>query len=132
MAASLGKMPTTIEGQEAFDPISAGDALSRPRRGAALELTVEALDRVCRVQLGAVLGREGHVGQDVGLGVVHWFGEVRQRPVPVLDICRMHGHRYRQPDRVRHQPVLATLELLAGIGAARPTGLPRKARRQVT
>lgn len=38
MAASLGKMPTTIEGLEAFDPSSEGDAASSRRRGAAFEL----------------------------------------------------------------------------------------------
>jgi hypothetical protein len=38
--------------------------------GAALDCAVEALDRVGRMQLGAVLGREGHVGQDIGFGVV--------------------------------------------------------------
>jgi hypothetical protein len=44
MAASLGKMPTTIKGQKAFDPISEGDAVRRPRRGAALDVAVEAFD----------------------------------------------------------------------------------------
>jgi hypothetical protein len=70
-------MPTTIKGQKAFDPISGGDAASGPRRGAALELPVQALDRVCGMQLGAVLGREGHVGQHVGLGLVDQSGELR-------------------------------------------------------
>ena len=39
--------------------------------GATLDLAVEALDRVGAVQLGATLRREGHAGQDVGLGLVH-------------------------------------------------------------
>lgn len=38
--------------------------------GAPLDLAVEALDRICGMQLGAVFLREGHVGQHVGLGVV--------------------------------------------------------------
>ena len=68
MAASLGKMPTTMKGQEAFHPISEGDAIRRPRRGAALDLAVEPLDGVGRVQLGAVLGRAGR-DQVPGRGV---------------------------------------------------------------
>jgi hypothetical protein len=39
--------------------------------GAALDLAVEALDGVGAVQLGTVLLREGHVSEDVGLGLVH-------------------------------------------------------------
>ena len=45
--------------------------------GAALDLAVEALDRVGRVQLGPVLLREAHVGEHVGLGLVHQRGELR-------------------------------------------------------
>lgn len=45
--------------------------------GAPLNLAVEALDRVSRVQLGAVLLRESHVGQHVGLGVVHDCRQLR-------------------------------------------------------
>jgi hypothetical protein len=43
--------------------------------GAPLDLAVEALDRVGRVQLGAML--LGHVGQHVGLGIIHDGGEFR-------------------------------------------------------
>jgi hypothetical protein len=39
--------------------------------GAALDLAVEALDGIGAVQLGTVLLRKGHVGQNVKLGVVH-------------------------------------------------------------
>src|SRR3954452_1983845 len=39
--------------------------------GAALDFAVEALERVCRVQLGPMRGREGHVGEDVGFCLVH-------------------------------------------------------------
>ena len=39
--------------------------------GAALDLTVEPLDGVGAVQLGAMLPREIYVGQDVMLGGVH-------------------------------------------------------------
>jgi hypothetical protein len=38
--------------------------------GAPLDLAVKALDRIGRVQLGAMLDREGHVGEHVGLGLV--------------------------------------------------------------
>jgi hypothetical protein len=43
----------------------------------ALDPAVEALDRVRAVQLGAMLLGEGHVGQHVGLGMVHDGGELR-------------------------------------------------------
>jgi hypothetical protein len=43
---------------------------------APLDLAVEALDWVGRVQLGAVLGRERHVGEHVGLGLVQEGGEL--------------------------------------------------------
>jgi hypothetical protein len=39
--------------------------------GATLDLAVEALDGIGAVQLGAVLWRERHVSEDVGLGLVH-------------------------------------------------------------
>ncbi len=44
--------------------------------GAALDLAVDAFERVGRVELGPVSGREGHVGQDVGFGGVHQGGEL--------------------------------------------------------
>ena len=37
--------------------------------GASLDLAVQALDRIHRMQLGAVLGRECHVGQHVLFGI---------------------------------------------------------------
>src|SRR3546814_13445541 len=44
---------------------------------AALDLAVEALERVGGMELGAVLGREAHVGQHIGLGIVHRSEERR-------------------------------------------------------
>ena len=44
--------------------------------GATLHLLVQALDRVGAVQLGAVLAREGHVGQHVVLAGVHEIGQL--------------------------------------------------------
>ena len=38
--------------------------------GAAFDFAIVSLDRIGRVQLGAVLSREGHVGQHVGFGLV--------------------------------------------------------------
>lgn len=38
--------------------------------GAPLDLAVDALDRIGRVQLGAILRREGHAGEDIGLGLI--------------------------------------------------------------
>ena len=46
--------------------------------GAALDLAVEALQRVRRVQLGSMRGREGDVGKDIVLGVIDQGGELRQ------------------------------------------------------
>ena len=46
--------------------------------GAALDLAVEALQRVRAVELRPVLGREVHVSQDIGLGVVHHRCELWQ------------------------------------------------------
>jgi hypothetical protein len=36
-----------------------------------LDFAVEAFERVCAVDLDPVLGGKAHVGQDVGLGIVH-------------------------------------------------------------
>jgi len=44
---------------------------------AALDLAVEAFERVGAVQLGPVLGRKPHGGQHVRLGVVHQPGQLR-------------------------------------------------------
>ena len=44
--------------------------------GPALDLAVDALDRIDRVQLGAMLPGEGHVGEHVMLGLVHDGGEL--------------------------------------------------------
>ena len=38
---------------------------------ASLDLPIETLQRVGAVDLGTVLGREVHIGKDIGLGVVH-------------------------------------------------------------
>ena len=46
--------------------------------GAPLDLAVEALDRVGRVQLGAVLRRKAHIGEHVGLGFIHEDGKLGQ------------------------------------------------------
>ena len=43
---------------------------------ASLDLSVEALDGVGRVQLCPVRGGEGHVGQYIGLGLVEQGGEL--------------------------------------------------------
>lgn len=60
-----------MKGQEAFHPILEEDAGRSPRRGPALDLAIEALEGVGRVQLDAMLAGEGHVGEDVVLGLVH-------------------------------------------------------------
>src|SRR5512132_2902238 len=46
--------------------------------GASLDLAVDALERIGRVDLGPVLPRERHVREDVLLGLVKHCGELRQ------------------------------------------------------
>ena len=58
MASSLGKMSTTS--------------------GHRLIFAVEALDRIRVLRFGAVLGREGHVGEHVGFSIVEEHGKLRQ------------------------------------------------------
>lgn len=66
MASSLGKMPTTSV-----------------RR---FDLAVEALDRIRAVKLCPMLFREGHVGENVRLGIIEDGGELRHlRPDLVGD-----------------------------------------------
>jgi hypothetical protein len=43
---------------------------------ASLDLAIEAFERIGGVQLDAMLGGEAHVGQDVGLGIVHQGGKL--------------------------------------------------------
>ena len=45
--------------------------------GSSLDLAIETLDRIRAVKLGPMLLRECHVGEHVGLGVVHDGGELR-------------------------------------------------------
>jgi len=53
-----------------------------------LDLAVEALDRVGRVQLGAVLRRKAHIGEHVGLGFIHEDGKLGQfGPEPVGNLA---------------------------------------------
>ena len=66
--ASLGKIPEPVLGRAEPDP---GDV------GAAFHLLVQALQWICAVQFGPVPGREGHVGEDVRLALVHEIGKLR-------------------------------------------------------
>lgn len=45
--------------------------------GTALQLPAQPLDRILRMQLGAVLGRKRHEGEDVVLALVHERSELR-------------------------------------------------------
>ena len=65
MAASLGSEGLTATGPKECP--NADDI------GSAIDLTVQALDRVGQMQLGAMFLGEGHVGQHVGLGPRHWL-----------------------------------------------------------
>jgi hypothetical protein len=53
--------------------------------GAPRDLTVEALKRVRRSDLGPVLGGEGVEGEHVGLGVFEQRRDLRQPPLELLD-----------------------------------------------
>lgn len=54
---------------EADEGVIIGEDADDP--GPALDFAVEALDRVGRVQLDEVLLREGHVGENGSLGIIH-------------------------------------------------------------
>lgn len=47
--------------------------------GTAFDLTIEPLERVGRVQLGPMLRREGHVGEDLPLSRIYELGELGNR-----------------------------------------------------
>jgi len=70
MASSLGSW----EEQKSF---RRKDFLTNANHlGAALDLAVDAFDRIGAVELDPMLPGEGHVGQHVGLGLVHDGGEL--------------------------------------------------------
>jgi hypothetical protein len=69
MAATLGKMPTRSVHRLISPPGS---------RAAARGQAVEPLERTDGVRFRPVRRREGHVGQDAGLSLVHQDGEPRQ------------------------------------------------------
>ena len=71
MASSLGTEAEERAFQWKDRPPNADDV------GAPLDLGMEAFEWIRRVQLLAVLSGEGHVGQDVVLGIVHQCGELR-------------------------------------------------------
>jgi hypothetical protein len=52
--------------------------------GALLDFLIEAFERVCAVQSGAVLSREGDVGEDVMLAVIHQCGELGPAPAQLV------------------------------------------------
>ncbi|MHC2253526.1 hypothetical protein ACVILK_003218 [Bradyrhizobium embrapense] len=105
--------------------------------GPALDLTVEALERVGRVQLGPVLRREHHIGQRIGLGLIEEAGKLEQLgaelvvgDLPTLRSCgfrivlgqrrlrgRQRGHVVRScrraSTRQRCQLALSTLAAVA-------------------
>lgn len=66
MAARVGADADVVDGEEAFHPFPASDRVSRPCKGAPIDLAVEALERVGRVVLGVVGFREAHVAKHIG------------------------------------------------------------------
>ncbi len=54
------------------------DVLDRREAGGSAGALLLALDGVGAVELGSVRRREGHIGQDVSLGLVKEAGEIRQ------------------------------------------------------
>lgn len=88
--------------------------------GAALDLVVETLNRISAVQLGAMLFRERHVGQHVGLGIIHDGGELRHLRQDLVGdgpplsadgfgcfLGESHDERGEQQERSTRQPELA-------------------------
>ena len=65
--------------------------------GPALDLAVQALDGIGGVQLGAMFLGEGHVGQNVGLGIVPTGdpGNDRLRLSEILKGLRNTGNIYK-------------------------------------
>jgi hypothetical protein len=79
--------------------------------GPSLDLLVETLQRVGRMRLGAVLRREGYVGENVVLAVVHQHAELGPaRPELVGDVAPgvMRGRGIAErPGGSRQQPSCA-------------------------
>ena len=46
--------------------------------GAPFDFAVQAFDGICGVELGPVRRRKGHIGENIGLGVIHEGGELGQ------------------------------------------------------
>ncbi len=69
MASSLGKMPTTVS--------------------AALDLAIDPFERTGGVRLGAVLGRDGHVGEHASLRLVEEGCELRQLGAQLISDVRI-------------------------------------------
>lgn len=79
VAASLDCSFVVLLEQERSD--EAGDGVlvgeDADHVGASLDLAVQAFERIGRMQLGAMPGRERHIGQHILLGGIHelgWFG----------------------------------------------------------
>ena len=65
--------------------------------GPVLDLAVETLDRIRAVELGPVLLGEGHVGQHVGLRVVHDGGELGDLWADLVgDRAPLHARGFRR------------------------------------
>jgi len=84
-----------------------------------LDLAIEPLDRIVAVQLRAVLGWEGHVGQHILLGAVHqgsefWHGRAQLiGDATPLGLCGLWSFLGESGgDECRHDPASA----LAGMG----------------
>ena len=78
-AALDGRFIVLFEQQgadEAGDGVLVGEVADHI--SAALDLPVHAFERIGRVQLGTMCGREAHVGQHIGLRLVEEGGELGQ------------------------------------------------------
>ena len=84
-----GPLIVLFQEQRADQPGDGGFVREDPDDVAApLDLAVEALQRVCAVELGTVLDGEAHVGQHIGLCVVHKCGKLgRTGPGLVGDLA---------------------------------------------
>ena len=74
--------------------------------GSPLDLAIDAFERVGRVQLGPVRGREAHIGQHVGLGLIQEDREVGQFGAPLVgDAPPLRPRRHGRIGRRQNPPV---------------------------
>ena len=96
VAAALNRPLVVLFEQDGADQAGHGVLIREDADhfGSPLDLAIDPFERIGRVQLGAVRGREAHVGEHVSLGLVE-EGKLRQfrtelvGDAPPLRLCRL-------------------------------------------